>query len=166
MDSYIGEIRQVGFTYAPYGWLMCDGSLQLISENQALYTLLGTTYGGDGSKTFGLPDLRGRCPLGQGSGPKGTYVLGAKGGTESVSLTSLQLPEHTHQIKASSVIGTGSPAGSTFGPSPSQYQPVAIGTSSAPMLTPVGGSQPHENRMQFLVLNYIISAQGTFPSPS
>ena len=154
----------VGCNFAPVGWAFCDGSVFAISQNDALYNWLGTTYGGDGVSTFNLPDLRGRLPVHQGTG----YVLGQLGGTESVTLTGQQVPQHTHPALC---LSTGSdspnPAGTIWGAtSETQYAP--SDTINAQMngaaIGMTGGSQPHENRPPFLVVNFIIALFGIFPS--
>src|SRR5262245_2996958 len=133
-QPYIGEIRMVGFNFAPLGWALCNGQLLAISQNTALFSLLGTTYGGNGQTTFALPDLRGRIPIHQGQGPGlSNRVLGEVGGQESVALTSQQMPAHTHALLASPSPGTTiSPVGSTWASSPSlaaYADPAAINTA-------------------------------------
>jgi microcystin-dependent protein len=173
MDPYLGEIRMFAGTFAPVGWALCDGALVSIAENEALFTLLGTTYGGDGSTTFGLPDLRGRAALHVGHNPTGSsYTLGQKGGTEQVTLTVEQIPAHTHPVLASSAAGTGdSPAASYFAATASADQSVysdqaPTGTLAPEAMTPSGGSLPHANMMPFVTITYIIATQGIYPSPS
>lgn len=162
-QPFIGEIRMFGGNFAPVGWAFCDGQLMPISENDALFTLIGTTFGGDGENTFAMPDLRGRLPMHQGNG----YVLGQMGGVESVTLTTNQIPAHTHAAQANSAIGSQStPANGVWAAAPtSRY------SSSAPnlamknsLVAPAGGSQPHENMMPFLTVSFIISLFGIFPS--
>lgn len=162
---YIGEIRLFGGNFAPAGWAFCDGSLLPISENDALFVLIGTTYGGDGQSTFALPDLRGRTPVHQAP----TYVMGQKGGAESVTLTTQQLPAHTH-----TALGTGggnaiSPGGAYWSTDPggntaaySSANPDSAMSAAAVGTT--GGSTPHDNMSPFLVVNYIIALFGVFPS--
>ena len=170
-DPYVGEIRMFGFSFVPVGWLPCDGSLQSISENETLFALIGTIYGGDGVTTFGLPDLRGRVPLHQGQGPGlGVRVVGQMAGTETVTLLQNQLPAHTHGLGATTAAATSmSPAnalpaavsGDTF------YVSTTTGNNAVPMapqmLLPTGGTQPHENTMPTLAVQYCISAFGIFP---
>ena len=171
-DQYVGEIRQVGFNFAPPGWLACDGSLVAISDYDMLYALIGTTYGGDGQQTFALPDLRGRSALGVGTGlGLPTYALGQSSGTETVTLTTQQLPLHTHVISAQNdptASNQTSPGSGYFGNSQGMNQYAASSGSAvtAPVLLPVGGNQPHENRMPYLASNFIIATQGNYPSAS
>ena len=169
-QPFIGEIRMFGGNFAPAGWAFCNGQLMPISENDALFTLIGTTYGGDGQETFGLPDLQGRIPLhaGQGPGISQTYQLGEKAGTESVTLTVNQLPNHTHTLIGSSDIATDpGPNGDMLATS-SLLQPyVGIAPDAfmaANAIGPVGGSQPHDNMMPYLTVSFIISLFGIFPS--
>jgi len=166
-QSYVGEIRAVGFNFAPVGWVFCNGALLSIAEYDVLYVLLGTTYGGDGVTTFGIPDLRGRTPIHQGTGGGGTYVLGQLSGTESVTLTIPTMAAHTHPIAAQGAgSNASSPAGGFFaGSLAGQYAPVAGGTSAMGAITgPQGGSLPHYNLQPLLCVNYIISLFGIFPS--
>jgi microcystin-dependent protein len=168
MTPFIGQIRIFAGNFAPLGWNFCDGSLLSIEENEALYTLLGTTYGGDGVSTFGLPDLRGRTPIHQSFGPDSqTYVIGAQLGAETETLTQNELPAHTHTFTASSAVANtpnpsnnylaqSSQVSAFFGDNPS----VAMQNNS---LAPVGGSQPHENRMPFLTTSFIIALEGIYP---
>ncbi len=171
MNPFIGQIRIFAGTFAPIGWFFCDGSLLSIDEYQALYALIGTTYGGDGANTFALPDLRSRTPLHQSFGPDSqTYVIGAQLGAETETLTQNELPAHTHTFTATTAIAnTPNPANNYlaqssqvsafFGDNPS----VAMQNNA---LTPVGGSQPHENRMPFLTTSFIIAYEGIFPQHS
>jgi microcystin-dependent protein len=158
-----------GGNFAPAGWAFCDGSIIAITANETLFSLIGTTYGGDGMNTFALPDLRGRVPIHLGSGTGGTYPLAQTGGAEQVTLTTSQMPAHSHIPQANSQMGTQtSPAGnlwansanppySTANPS-AALNPAAIGRA--------GGSQPHDNMLPFLVVNFIISLFGVYPSPT
>jgi microcystin-dependent protein len=157
---YIGELRMFAGNFAPNGWAFCDGSLIPISENDALFTLLGTTYGGDGQSTFGLPDLRGRSLIGVGTGPGlSPYPFGELGGVEQVTLTVAQLPPHevptTSAVRARSVPQPGASlaTGGAY----------AAETGANTFQAPVGGSQPHENMPPFLVVHWIISLFGVFP---
>jgi microcystin-dependent protein len=171
-DPYLGQISMFAGNFAPRGWALCDGQLLSINSNQALFSLLGTTYGGDGRTTFALPDLRGRAPIhqGQGSGLS-NYQLGQQGGVEQVYLNQTQIPSHTHtvQINATSPVGRGqsstSPAG-TYWAEGSSYAtaPNTTMAGNAVTLNPTGGNQYHENRQPFAVINYIIALQGTYPS--
>jgi microcystin-dependent protein len=166
-DPFIGEIRLVPFAFAPRGWALCEGQLLPINQNQALFSLLGTYYGGDGRTTFALPDLRGRVPVGAGDAVTGTaYALGAVGGQETVKLTASQLPSHTHAVWAwkgapTTKRPTGAvPAGAgAYGAS----QDVKMG---AKMIGRTGGGQAHDNRQPYLCLNYIIALQGIYPARS
>lgn len=182
LNSFLSEIMLVSFNFAPRGWAMCNGQLLAINQNQALFSLLGTTYGGDGRTTFALPDLRGRVLVSDG----GDFSLGQRGGAQSHTLLPSEIPPHAHGIKASTATGTTSLSG-TAGPtvhhyvadngggSP-QYGTVAsVNTqlANSPAANPVvnissavGGNQPHENRQPFLCLNYVICLQGVFPSPN
>ncbi|MFF0825630.1 phage tail protein [Brevibacillus sp. NPDC003359] len=167
-EPFIGEIRMFGGDYAPQGWALCDGQLLSISENDTLYSLIGTTYGGNGQTTFGLPDLRGRIPLNQGTNPRTgtTYVMGGKNGVESVTLTVRELPAHTHTVHASSQPGTqNSPANAVWAKNAQQYSTNAPdGLMNASSLSSVGGNQPHNNLMPFTVINFIIALYGIYPS--
>jgi len=162
-SPFIGEIRMVGFTFAPAGWAFCDGSLVPISENDALFNLIGTTYGGDGQNTFALPDLRGRAPMHVGSG----FVLGQVGGTETVTLTVSQIPAHSHAAQAQNTVGNqAGPANSVWANSTlNQFTAPPASNAMNPLnVQSAGGSQPHENMMPFLTINFIISLFGIFPS--
>lgn len=182
LQSFLSEIMLVSFNFAPKGWAMCNGQILPINQNQALFSLLGTTYGGDGRTTFALPDLRGRVVVHDGSG----YTLGQKSGAERHVLLASEIPPHVHGLKASTATGTTSLSG-TSGPtahhyvadngggSP-QYGAVAsvntqLASSSAAdpavnISSAMGGNQAHENRQPFLCLNYVICLQGIFPSQS
>jgi microcystin-dependent protein len=168
-QPYIGEIRMFGGSFAPAGWAFCNGQLMPISENDALFTLIGTTYGGDGQETFGIPDLQGRIPLhmGQGPGISQNYQIGEKAGTESVTLTTQQLPSHNHGWLASNDPSNSLLPASNVVSTPLNITPYfsgAAGTAlNAQSLVPQGGSQPHENMMPFLCISYIISLFGIFP---
>jgi microcystin-dependent protein len=171
-EPFIGEIRMFGASFAPAGWAFCNGATIPISENDALFTLIGTTYGGDGQETFQLPDLQGRLPMHQGTGKDGvTYTLGEKAGVESVTLTTQQIPIHTHPLTGNTANGTEpSPAGALLATSTSLQPYAQVSPSdasfSANSITPVGGSQPHENLQPYLCISFIISLFGVFPSQS
>jgi microcystin-dependent protein len=170
-QPYIGEIRMFAGNFAPMGWLFCKGQILPISENETLFQLIGTTYGGDGESTFALPNLQSRVPLHMGTGPDGvTYPLAEMAGTESVTLTVQQIPIHTHALLATSATGTLSDPTSNMlcdSPNIKPYTAQVPGaTMNANSIAPVGGSQPHENCQPFLCINYIISLYGLFPSPS
>ena len=168
-EPFVGEIRMFAGNFAPRGWAFCDGQLLAVSQNDALFSLLGTIYGGDGRTTFGLPDLRGRLPIHAGHGPGlSERRLGAKAGEESVSLTVNQLAAHGHTAMASTAAGSQSdPDGQFLGASPNVrvFRPQ---DPNAPMnagsLTNVGGSQAHTNVMPFLCLHFIIALVGIYPS--
>ena len=164
-SPYVGEIRMFAGNFAPLGWAFCNGALVPISENDTLFNLIGTTYGGDGQNTFNLPNLQGRVPIHMG----GSHVIGAMGGVEQVTLTVNQIPAHTHPLLGSTdAASTGSPSGNVPG-SPSTidlYRPAT--TPDAPMninsLTPAGASQPHSNMQPYLCVSFIISLFGIYPS--
>lgn len=168
MDPFLGQIQMVGFNFAPRNWALCDGQLLSISQNTALFSLLGTTYGGDGRTTFGLPDLRGRVPLHPGSGPGlPTYSLGQKGGAYTQTLTQAQMPSHTHQLRGVASAGnTVEPAGHVFGKSGEEiYSDAAPDTDlSTGAITNTGGSTTVNNMQPYLGVNFIIALQGIFPS--
>lgn len=175
-EPYLGEIRMFGGNFAPIGWVMCDGQLLSIAENDALYNLMGTTYGGDGINTFGVPDLRGRTPTHTGTKNGQTYVLGQKTGVESVTLNANQIPSHTHPVFASSATGdvaiptaqtmisNQGPAGSgIFGYTPYNAANPQIALTAA-STTPAGGNQPHDNMQPYLGINFILAIAGIYPS--
>lgn len=165
-QPYVGEIRMFAGNFAPTGWMFCGGQLLPISENETLFQLIGTTYGGDGQSTFALPDLRGRIPIHQGSG----FILAETGGAEEVTLTVNQIPAHSHPLLATTAVANqSSPANNVLAQSTAAdlyiedtatvaLAPVSVGS--------VGGSQPHTNLQPFLCINYIISLFGIFPSPT
>jgi microcystin-dependent protein len=165
-EPYVGEIRMVGFNFAPVDWAFCDGSLLAISENDTLFNLIGTTYGGDGQNTFALPDLRGRIPFHQGSNAGNTLVIGEISGVETVTLISNQIPQHAHTLNAQTAAGNqASPANAFWAKSSlEQFSSGAVTSSMAPLLEPAGGDQPHDNMPPYLAVNYIISLFGIFPS--
>jgi microcystin-dependent protein len=171
-DPYIGEIRMFGGSFAPEGWAFCEGQPLPIAEYDTLFQLIGTTFGGDGQQTFGLPDLRGRSPLHAGNLSGTTYTIGEAAGEEAVTLSTAQLPAHTHPMLGSVQVGGSSsatdnvlaslPAGAKFaygnvGP----FKP--LDPSS---IAPNGGSQPHDNRQPFLAVSFILSLFGVFPPPN
>lgn len=170
-QPYVGEVRLFAGSFAPSGWAFCQGQLVSIAENEVLFQLIGTTYGGDGETTYALPDLRGRVPLHQGTG-QGLSVrtIGEQGGAESVTLLPSQLPSHTHDLRVSTAAATGmSPGGAvlaatataSYGPGPATTAMAAgaIGSTS-------GNVQPHANMAPTLTVSYIISLYGIFPSPT
>jgi microcystin-dependent protein len=169
-EPFIGEISMFAGNFAPRGWAFCDGQLLAISSNTALFSLLGTTYGGDGRTTFALPDLRGRVPIHAGNGPGlSDYRLGQKGGTETTTLTVNQLPSHNHPIQASNSAAnssevTGTVMGKAIG-MPGLYSNQTPDTSMKPTGN-VGGNQSFDTRQPYCTINYIIALQGVFPSRS
>lgn len=172
-EPFIGEIRAVGFNFAPRNWAMCNGQLLPIAQNTALFSILGTTYGGNGTTTFALPNLQGRAAMhaGQGNGLS-NHILGEAAGQESVTLTQANLPSHTHTLLAAPVIGnTTSPANAALAVAAQgvpMYGPAsdAVDTLHAQALGYAGTAspQPHNNMQPYLVLNYVIALQGVFPS--
>ncbi|NVK42950.1 MAG: phage tail protein [Oceanospirillaceae bacterium] len=186
-EPFLGEIRLVGFNFAPRGWAFCQGQLLPIAQNTALFSLLGTIYGGDGKTTFALPDLRGRSPVGQGDGPGLSNIrIGEKAGSENVTLTQAQMPSHNHTAEASVAIPANStstdtnpaPASNTvLGPASNSgragalYTTEAANTTLAPFDNPVnvqpaGGNQPVGIRDPFLGMNFVIALEGIYPSRS
>jgi len=164
-QPYVGEIRMFAGNFAPAGWMFCEGQLLPISENETLFQLLGTTYGGDGQSTFALPDLRGRIPIHQGNG----FILAETGGVETVTLTVNQIPAHTHPMLASTNFGnTAQPNGLILGGSSlfDLYIDEAATSPMTPAVGPTGGSQPHTNFQPYLCVDFIISLFGLFPSPT
>lgn len=162
-QPYVGEIRMFAGNFAPAGWMFCEGQLLPISEYETLFNLIGTTYGGDGQSTFALPDLRGRVPLHFGNG----FVLAETGGVETVTLTVAQIPAHSHPALAQSGNGNqSSPANTVWAASSlGQYSSAAPNANmNGNALASVGGSQPHNNLMPFLAVDFIISLFGIFPS--
>lgn len=167
-EPFISEIRMFGFDFPPRGWAFCDGQILSIAQNTALFSLLGTTYGGNGQSTFALPDLRGRTPLhfGQGSGLQ-PRNLGELGGTETQTLLPAQLPAHNHALTAAAAANTGEPGAArpatgevrAFRESVSATVPMA-----ADAVAPSGGTQPHPNMQPSLVVNFSIALEGIFPS--
>lgn len=165
-QPYVGEIRMFAGNFAPAGWMLCEGQLLPISENETLFQLIGTTYGGDGQSTFALPDLRGRLPLHQGGG----FILAETGGAEEITLTVNQIPAHSHPFLASTSSGVANQAsGKVNAQSPSVSLFVEASTDNnlaANAIGPIGGSQPHTNFQPYLCVNFIISLFGIFPSPT
>lgn len=171
MEPFIGEIRMAGFNFAPVGWAFCNGALVSIAQNEALFSLIGTSYGGDGQKTFGLPNLCGRIPVHQGQRAAGSaYQMGKVGGVENVTLATTQMPAHSHALHASGGgTRTAAAAGNTLASgeadvytrdtaSPLGMAGGAVGSSS-------GGGQPHSNLQPFLAVNFFIAMYGIYPSP-
>jgi microcystin-dependent protein len=173
--QYVGEIRMFAGNFAPNGWLFCEGQLLSISENDALFSLIGTTYGGDGVETFALPDLRGRAPMHQGNG----FYLGEMGGVESVTLTNSQIPSHTHtatftmQVANSAgdantpqgnVPAINSTRGNEFVTTSNESTGATISYTGPTITSVAGGSQPHDNMQPYIAVHYIISLYGVYPS--
>ena len=166
-EPFLGEIRNFGFNFAPQGWAQCQGQLLSISQNSALFSLLGTMYGGDGRTTFGLPDLRGRTAISVGQGPGlSDYVQGQVGGEEQVTLTASQVAPHTHSVTASSQAASKSPANSlpAYTADASTYGGATDLTMSPNMIKPNPGGQPHDNMPPYLVTNLCIALEGIYPS--
>lgn len=167
-NPYIGEIRMFGGNFAPQGWALCDGSLLPISEYTTLFTLIGTTYGGDGINTFALPNLQGRIPIHQGSGAGATYLLGESGGVEAVTLITQTMPQHTHPVAAHA--SGGSQNDPTSGVWAGASRNIYASLSGAPANMNAGGigiegqNQPHDNLSPYLCVTFIISLFGIFPS--
>src|SRR5712691_4292887 len=169
-EPFLSEIRIMSFNYAPKGWALCNGQLMPINQNQALFSLLGTTFGGDGRVNFGLPDLRGRVPIHVGSG----HTLGERGGEQAHTVSIAELPTHSHVLQGTNTVGDtlnpktgsgGSLLASDVGKcySPNVQSPVALNPAT---VANVGGSQPHSNMQPFLTLTFSIALQGIFPSPN
>src|SRR5688500_11730344 len=169
-EPYVGEIRMFAGNFAPNGWMFCEGQTLPISENEVLFQLIGTTYGGDGEETFNLPNLASRVPIHMGTGPDGTtYQIGEMAGTEQETLTVQQIPSHTHPMTASTASAEQStPQNNVVAVNPGSVkiflQDVVSTQMNAQSITPQGGSQPHENTQPFLCINFIISLFGIFPS--
>ncbi len=170
METFLGMIAIFGFDYAPRGWAKCEGQLLSIAQNSALFSLLGTRYGGDGMNTFALPDLRGRTPIGPGQGPGlNPHSLGEKSGQQTVTLTASQLPAHNHMLRASNAAGNNSdPTGrllANSGRGDDEYTDTAPNTDMNPAAIGItGGNQPFSVMQPYLVLNYCIATEGIFPS--
>lgn len=168
-QPYVGEIRMFAGNFAPNGWMFCEGQPLPISENEVLFQLIGTTYGGDGQETFNLPNLASRLPMHMGTGSSGTtYQIGEMAGVEQVTLTTQQIPNHTHAMLASGDVGTSpQPANNVVAQNLSvtlYKQTTANSPLNAAAVTATGGNQPHENMVPFLCINFIISLFGVFPS--
>lgn len=166
-EPFLAEVRMVGFNFAPRGWAFCDGQILPINQNQALYSLLGTIYGGDGRTSFALPDLRGRTPIHVGSSDGGvSHREGEKSGEEAHTLSVAEMPQHRHAVQASSAgADAPTPQGNVFAAANNVYHDAAnltglrVGT-----IAPVGGGQPHENMQPYLAVNFCIALRGLFPS--
>jgi microcystin-dependent protein len=171
-QPFVGEIRMFAGNFNPNGWMLCQGQLLPISENEVLFQLLGTTYGGDGQSTFALPNLQGRVPIHQGTFQGNTFTIGESAGSESVTLTTQQIPVHNHPLAATSNTPSLSPLSAA--PANANSTQVGVNTYGPPSgspttlvpatIQPAGGSQPHDNMQPFLTINFIISLFGIFPS--
>lgn len=161
-EQYLGEVKIISWSFAPKGWAFCNGALMPINLNQALFSILGTTYGGDGRTTFALPNLQGRSPVHVGDG----IILGQSGGETAHTLNSSEMPVHTHLPSGSTNAATDpSPAGNVWPKDANNpFNPTANTAMNQACVLPQGGSQPHENMSPYLVLNFIIALQGIFPS--
>lgn len=167
-QPYVGEFRMFAGNFPPAGWMFCEGQLLPISENETLFQLIGTTYGGDGESTFALPDMRGRLPLHQGN----AFILAETGGAEEITLTVNQIPSHTHTMVASADVAStlaasgavlAASSGATVSPYGTDFPRATLAPQS---ISPIGGSQPHTNMKPYLCVNFIISLFGIFPSPT
>jgi microcystin-dependent protein len=173
-DPYVGEIRLVAFNFAPSGWAQCNGQILSISQNTALFSLLGTQFGGDGRTTFGLPNLQGMAPMGQGNGAGLTSrVMGETGGEPTVTLLQSEMPSHTHSAQAGTASNSDAPGSTTIFGDGGRGKPEAYGpasgspaTMSAAAVGTAGGNQPHNNLPPYLVSNFVIAMVGIFPPRS
>src|SRR5271154_4370278 len=167
-NPFLGEVKIVPFTFAPQGWAMCNGQILPIQQNTALFSLLGTNFGGNGTTNFGLPNLQGRVPIHWGNSPQlGEVIIGSPGGEESVTLALSQIPGHSHLVASVNQATTITPTGNVFAAKPRRGVDVyTVPPANTPILSQdvIGGGQPHENRQPYLVLNFIIALQGIFPS--
>lgn len=162
-EPFLAEIRMVGFNFAPRGWAFCDGQILPINQNQSLYSLLGTTYGGDGRTSFALPDLRGRTPIHKDS----EHPLGQKDGAETITLTSAQIPSHSHALNASRTAGDSRSSANNVLASSALYRPYDAGRSvsiRSGSITNTGGNQAHNNMQPYSTIGFTIALQGLFPS--
>jgi microcystin-dependent protein len=163
-EPFLSEIRIMSFVFAPKGWALCNGQLLPINQNQPLFSLLGTTFGGDGRVNFALPDLRGRAPIHVGSG----HTVGERGGEQAHTLSIAELPTHTHVLTANTGTGQNNPPGAVIGKAGTNMYgpPTALQPMGANSVLNVGGSQAHLNMQPFLTLTFCIALQGIFPSPN
>ena len=160
-EPFLAEIRMVGFNFPPRGWAQCDGQILPINQNQSLYSLLGTTYGGDGRTSFGLPDLRSRTPMHVGDG----HLLGQKSGSETETLTAAQMPQHTHTARGTNVASTTTtPTGALLAQTSGHYSASGNTTLRSSTVANAGGGQAHNNMQPFTTLNFVIALRGLFPS--
>ncbi len=167
MEPFVGQLMCVGFNFAPRNWAFCAGQLMPIAQNTALFSLLGTQFGGDGRVTFGLPDLRGRVPVGQGQGPGlSSYIIGETAGSETVTLTTPQIPLHTHAVNANSGDAVEASPANAFPSAGGAYNTQSNAAMNPGMVGAAGGNQPHANMQPYLVLNWIIALSGVFPPRS
>ena len=167
-EPFLAEVRIVAFNFAPRGWAFCDGQILPINQNQSLYSLLGTTYGGDGRTSFALPDLRGRTPIHRGSSNGSSHQLGQKSGEETHTLSASEMPQHTHQLKATSEVGDLPSATSNHfaDTAPGEFYgtPGNLTSAATTTITNVGGGQAHNNMQPYLAVNFCIALRGLFPS--
>jgi microcystin-dependent protein len=162
-EPFLSEIRIMSFVFAPKGWALCNGQLLPINQNQALFSLLGTTFGGDGRVNFALPDLRGRTPIHVGEG----HTLGERGGEQAHTLSIAELPAHTHVLQASSALGNAPvPEGNMLAAADTYAPPSNLVALASSSVSPIGGTQAHLNMQPFLTLSFCIALQGIFPSPT
>ena len=162
-EPFLAEVRICSFNFAPRGWAMCNGQLLPINQNQALFSLMGTTYGGDGRVNFALPNLQGRSPMHMGTG----YALGQSGGEATHTLALSEMPQHTHSILAAGVTGRApSPQGNAFASARGHYAESGNAAMHPSTIANAGGGQAHENRPPYLALNFVVALQGLFPSPN
>ena len=166
-EPFLAEVRMVGFNFAPRGWAFCDGQILPINQNQSLYSLLGTTYGGDGRTSFALPDLRGRTPIHVGATEGTFHPLGQKSGEETHTLSASEMPLHDHSVEATTnASNNASPTNNVFAQAPinTYHELTNLQNMRSGMVTNTGGGQAHENMQPFLALNFCIALQGLFPS--
>jgi len=168
-EPFLAEVRIMGFNFAPRGWAFCDGQILPINQNQSLYSLLGTTYGGDGRTSFALPDFRGRTPIHVGSNGGPNHPQGQKSGEETHTLSAAEMPQHKHALNASTNNATAEdPSGQTWSRSAERiyasYSPANGTAMSSTVISNAGGGQAHENMQPYLVINYCIALRGLFPS--
>src|SRR5690348_8074278 len=160
-EPFLSEIKIVSFNFPPKGWALCNGQFLPINQNQALFALLGTTYGGNGQTTFALPNLQGRVPMHEGSG----FTIGQKGGEETHTINQQEFPTHNHFVNVVNANASVGPAGNYFAAANNAYHQAPANTNLAPSsITNTGGSQPHENRQPYLAITFAIALQGIFPS--